>query len=301
MNTTTRTARRSSFTFYLLPFTFLILFLLAAAAPSQAETPDELIRRANDVFRAGDKVTADRLYTLAEERATDPGLVAFNRGAVLFDRKSYREAELCYERALKDGACPPERAAKAWYNRGTCLLYRGGTIEVYRAAIACFEHTLDSAAADEQLKGRAADNLELAKLLWAEERKKAENAKKSPNMDVPPEEDGRPKPQPAKKGSTDPDPDNQTNQTTKDKVTPKDGSTQPQQNSKTATKPTETEKKIAGNNAGLEVLKDEDKVQSLSEKDARANLAETAKRIKREQESLLRSLYPPERPTVRDW
>ena len=294
----THTVRRSSFTFYFLPFTFLILFLLAAAAPPQTETPDDLIRRANDVFRAGDKNTADKLYATAEERATDPGLVAFNRGAVQFDRKQYREAELSYVRALKDAACPPERAAKAWYNRGTCLLHRGGSIDVFRAAIACFEQTLDSAAAAEQLKDRAADNLELAKLLWAEERKKEENKKKTPNTDVPPEENNQPKPLPENRPSdiqTDPGTGTKTD---KKDVPSKSGETPPQ---KGGTNPTETEKPTVGNNANLEVLVDDAKVQSLSEKDARTNLAETANRIKREQQSLLRTLYGPDRPNVRDW
>ncbi len=300
MNTTQRHPARARTTRYLLPF--VMCATLLAAAPPQVETPDDLIRRANDVFRAGDKDTADRLYTAAEERTTDPGLVAFNRGAVQFDRKQYRDAELSYARVLKDAACPSERAAKAWYNRGTCLLHRGGSIEVYRVAIACFEHTLDNPAADEQLKDRAADNLELAKLLWNEERKKERNKKKTPNTDVPPEESNQPKPQPENRaGGNETKPGDETNPAKKDETTPKKGGAQPKQVPKDTTNPTETEKPTVGNNANLEVLKDDDKVQSLSERDARTNLAETAKRIKREQQSLLRTLYGPDRPTVRDW
>ena len=59
----------------LVPFA---LFLLAAAP---AESPEDLIRRANAAFLAGERDEADRLYAAAEERTADPGLVAFNRAA----------------------------------------------------------------------------------------------------------------------------------------------------------------------------------------------------------------------------
>ncbi len=291
------TSRVTRFACYLLPLSFC-LFL--AAAPPQAESPDDLIRRANDVFRSGDKDAADKLYATAEERAPDPGLVAFNRGAVLFDRKQYRDAEQHYERVLKDAECPPERAARAWYNRGTCLLWRGGSIEVYRAAIACFEHTLDSPAADKPLKDRAADNLELAKLLWNEERKKEENKKKSPNTDVPPEENPQARPDPDKQAGGNDDAGNETDPS-RNGNNPKSVGTQPQQLPNGANNPMPTEQTAPGNNATIQPLEDKSEVQQLSEKDARANMSEIVKRIKREQQSLLRTLYGPERPSVRDW
>lgn len=290
MNRSTRLA------FVLLPLTF---FLLAAAAAPHAESPDDLVRQANALFRGGDKAAADKLYATAEERTGDPGLVAFNRGAVLFDQSKFALAADSYERVLKDAACPDERAAKAWYNRGTCLLRLGGSWDTYRRAVACFEHTLDSPAADERLRADARHNIELAKLLCAKEREKDENKKKSPNTDVPPEEENRPRPRPDQQpGGTDENPGEQGADTG---TAPKPATGQPQQQPGTTTKPTETDQATAGNNAALEVLKDTDKVQPLSEKDARANLAETAKRIKREQQSLLRTLYGPERAAVRDW
>ena len=39
----------------------------------------------------------------------------------------------------------------------------------------------------------------------------------------------------------------------------------------------------------------------MSPADARANLAAAERRIRRDQQSLLRTLYGPERPGVRDW
>src|SRR5262245_36296891 len=132
-------SRFTRFAAFLLPLAFGALAV--AAAPPQAESPDELIRRANAALRAGDTDSvglAAELYKAAEERTTDPGLVAFNRAAVLFEQKDYSKAVRDYDRVLEDAWCPPERAARAWYNRGTCLLNLGGSIDVYRSAIACF-------------------------------------------------------------------------------------------------------------------------------------------------------------------
>src|SRR5438128_8324322 len=92
-----------------------VCLLLLAAAPG---AEDDLIRAANAAYLRGDADAADMLYAQAEERAADPGLVAFNRAAVLFQRGEFREAELHYMRVLEDKACPPERAARAWFNRG---------------------------------------------------------------------------------------------------------------------------------------------------------------------------------------
>jgi tetratricopeptide (TPR) repeat protein len=294
MNPTTRSTR-----FALLLVPIALCAGLVAAAPPHAEAPEDVIRRANDAFRAGDTDAADKLYATAEERTADPGLVAFNRAAVLFERGQFRDAEVHYERVLKDAACPADRAARAWYNRGTCLLRRGGSWEVYRAAVACFEHTLDSPAADDPLKADARHNAELAKLLCSEERKKEENKKKSPNDNPPPEEDRHPRPDPdPRAGGNDPNSGTDPDSTGKNGL-PKSAGTQPQQVG--TTKPNETETTAPGANPNLEVLSDKTEVQALSERDARANLAETAKRIKREQQSLLRSLYGPDRSAVRDW
>ena len=280
-------------------FVFALCLLSAAAAAPHEDAPDDLIRQANALFREGAKDAADELYARAEERTRDPGLVAFNRGAVLFDRQRYRDAEQHYERALSDAACPPERAARAWYNRGTCLLSRGGSWDVYRAAVACFEHTLDSPAADERLRADARHNIELAKLLCAKERAKEENKKKSPTNDVPPEEENQPGRRPDQQpGGTD---QNSGSEPGSEQGAPKSAGSQPQLQPGTAARPTETDQTTAGNNAALEVLKDDTQVQPLSEQDARATLAEAARRIRREQQSLLRTLYGPERTGVRDW
>lgn len=277
----------------------LSLACLLAAGPPQAEAPDELVRRANEALRAGDADTADKLYTAAEERATDPGLVAFNRAAVLFERGDYREAERHYDRVLDDAACPPDRAARAWYNRGTCLLHRGGTIEVYRAAIACFENALDSPAADQEVRDRAPHNLELAKLHWNKKRLEASKPEDvSPNEKPPPEEDRQPRPEQSKTdGGLDPnlvdDPGAPG--------APKTGQ-QPQpvpQKGDAKSGPTE-QGNVAANNPNLQAPEDRDEVQRLSPEEARAYMKEAAKRRKRELQSLLETLYGADRAGAQD-
>jgi tetratricopeptide (TPR) repeat protein len=277
--------------------------LLSAAAPPQADTPDDLIRRANDVFRTGDAEAAeaaDKLYAAAEERTADPGLVAFNRAAVYFERGLFAQAEKHYDRVLGDAACPADRAAKAWYNRGTCLLRRGGSMGVYRSAVACFENTIDSPAADDPLKADARHNLELAKLLWNEERKKAaQPEEESPNKNLPPEEDRQPRPDLDNPSGLESNPGDEN---PGGGTTPKPG-TQPQPvpQPNGGPKPTPTDQQAPGANANLQAPKDEDEVQQLTPEDARAYMKETSKRRKRELQSLLEMLYGPDRPGVRDW
>jgi tetratricopeptide (TPR) repeat protein len=195
-------SRGALFALFLIPCS---VCLLAAANPADDPNPDDVIRQANAAFEAGEAARAkgeadvarqrtdeaDRLYAMAEERTADPGLVAFNRATVLFKQEKYREAEMYYGRVLQDTACPPERAARANYNRGTCLLLLGGGSEVYLRAIAYLSRCHDSDAADAQLKANARDNLELAKTLWKkayDEEKKAGQKPETPNDHPPPDQ-----------------------------------------------------------------------------------------------------------------
>jgi tetratricopeptide (TPR) repeat protein len=298
--TMTRTTRFARLTFFLLSIVGGGLFL-AAAAPPMTDTPGELIRRANAALRAGDPdsvAIAAQLYDAAEERSTDPGLVAFNRAAVLFEQKNYSKAVRDYDRVLEDASCPPERAARAWYNRGTCLLNLGGNIDVYRSAIACFENALDNPAADQEVKDRAPHNLELAKLRWNEERKKAAKPEEeSPNKRPPPEEDRQPRSDPEKsKGGLEPD-----GQELGDPGAQKTGpQPQPVPQTGTGAKPTQAEQNVAANNPNLQAPEDKDEVQKLSPEEAREYMKETAKRRKRELHSLLETLYGPDRAGAQD-
>ena len=80
------------------------------AAP--AANPDDLVRLGNAAFERGDYGSAVGCYEKAEALITDPGLVAFNKGASLYRLDRYREAELHYRRCLSD-ATGPRRGASS--------------------------------------------------------------------------------------------------------------------------------------------------------------------------------------------
>ena len=271
-----------------------LLLVLLAAQPPASEPPEELIRKANAAFLRDDAEAADALYAAAEERAADPGLVAFNKAAVLAKKEQFREAELLYARVLSDAACLPERAAKAWFNRGTCLLRsKQSTPSVFRAAVVCFERSLELNAADEPLRSDARHNLELAKLLWAEANKKAAKLD-SPN-DPPPDLDPPSAKEPNGTGPEPTDPG------------PGDGSKDPRATQQPTTVPmpkggaTPTDGKMAGNNPNLQPLIDNEAPQPLSPEQTREYLKQTDARLRAEREKMLRLLSGPDRPGVRDW
>lgn len=279
---------------------FGVLVLLAGATPQMADSPEELIRRANAAYAARNLDEADRLYHAAEERTGDPGLIAFNRAAVLFANDEFREAELHYVRVLEDAACPPERAARAWYNRGTCLLRRGTSPAVYRSAIACFEHCLESPAADAPLQADARHNLELAKLLWNESRKSAAKTD-SPNEN-PPLEEQDPRHIPPRSPSASPEPG------VTDPADANAGGSSPQTVPQPITHPltgpksgTTQQPNQGGGAQNLQPLANAPQLQVLTPEDTREYLRRAAERIKKDRQDLWRTLYGKVPPGVRDW
>lgn len=274
------------------------LFLLSTAAVLTAAPGDDLIRRANTAVLAGDPAAADPLYAAAAERTADPGLVAFNTAAIRFGQGRFYDAEVLYARTLDDRACPPARAARAWFNRGVCLLRRGGEVAAFRSAVACFERCIDSPAADPPLAADARHNLELAKLLWAEAARKAARPE-NPNAPAPEEQTDPPPPQ---RGGAEPDttPDphgkDGTPTPSDQKVTKQAGA----QQTKDAG-PKATEQANQGASPKLQPLPDDDQVRPLSREATLAYLRQTEERLKRERQLLLRSVAGPDRPGVRDW
>lgn len=285
------------------PAIFLAIALclaLIAAAPRSDATPEELIRLANAAYLRGnidngDIELADRLYAAAEEKTTDPGLVAFNRAAVLFQMGEFREAEFQYARVLGDQSCPPERAARAWYNRGTCLirvagLTPGGSANLYRWAISYLEQCLQSSAADEPLKADARHNLELAKILWNESRKTAARPE-SPNENPPPEESQSP---PPKSSGSDPQPGNPE---------PGEGNAGgmsttkpvPQPSSAPAGATNTNQTPAPGHAPNLQPVQDSSTPQQFTPEEARQHLKEAMKRVKENHRNLMNTIYGPER------
>lgn len=271
-----------------LPFAVLAL----CAADPLHDSAEDTIRAANAAFQRKDAAAAEKLYAAAEERTADPGLVAFNTATLLFQKDDFRDAELHYRRALEDKACPPDRAAKAWFNRGTCLVRRGGAAGVYRSAVACFERCLELEQPD-PAQHLVRDNLELAKLLWAEANRK-EAKPKNPNEPV--EEDFQ-NPPPAPPvgdpgGTTEPGGMTETATTPKIEQVPgaaANGNAQ------------KTDAQAPGSKTNLPQLKDDDVLQPLTAEDTREYLRRTADRLKKDRQAMLSTLYGPDRAGVKDW
>jgi tetratricopeptide (TPR) repeat protein len=270
------------------PILILAVGLAVAADPPDPRPPEELIRLGNEAYLRGDLAAAERHYAAAAERTTDPGLVAFNRAAVAAQLGEFREAELEYLRVLDDRAAPPDRRAKAQYNRGACLLARGGPASVYRSAIACFEQSLDLFPADDPLAADARHNLELAKLLWAKALA-AEKTRPKPN-DLPPDVPDPPPEGTGRDPGTDPDgPGGQSG------LRPELVPGRPP-----GGRPRETNQQTPG--AGnLPVVLDADRPQPLTPEDTRAILQRVAERLEKDRRANARLLTGPERPDVRDW
>jgi len=270
----------------------------AAIALAAGPQPEELVRRANAAVLAGDPVAADPLYAAAADRTADPGLVAYNTAAVRAAQGRFYDAEVLYARALDDHACPPARAARAWFNRGVCLLKRGGDAAVYRSAVACLERCRESAGADDPLKADARRLIELAKLLWAEAARRAPRPE-SPNAPTP--EDAPEPPPPQQPAGTEPEPQPDPNG--------KNGPTNPADPKPTKPAGAQPTKKAGGKEnqpaagAGpqLRPLANDDTARPLSPDETRAYLRQTEERLRKERQGLLRAVAGGDRPGVKDW
>lgn len=268
----------------------LIAIALVSAGPP---VPDDLVRQANARAEAGDLDGADALYARAEERAADPGLVAFNKAVVAYKRGDFRRAELGFRRALGDGDIPPGRRTRGLYNLGTCLVRQAGEADVkqLQAAIECYERVL-AETADEGLRADAGHNLELAKLLWAKALAHRPKGDRDPDWEEPRD---RPPPDPAK-NPDDPGTDGKGDAKQDDpgaRVEPGKGPDK-------GVMPKETEKKAPGSGS-LPVVPDTDVVPTRSPDDARATLHEAADRIRRERQKLREEAGQGERPRAKDW
>jgi hypothetical protein len=274
------------------------IVLAVAASPSTEPTAEQLIREANAAFIRQDFIAADQLYDAAGLVASDPGLVAFNHAAVQAENQNYVEAAKSYDLVINDAACPPERAAKAWYNRGTCLLHHpSATAAVYRSAIACLDRCLNSQASDPPLKANARYNLKLAKLLWNEARKK-EKRDDNPNTNLPPEERQDQIPKPI--GSEAVSGENAQGEG-KAPGNNSDIVQQPGVGEGTRDIAKHTQAMTPGATGQLQPLEDKNEIQPLSPEQTREYLRHTAERLRRAQQLMRRTLYGGERSGSHDW
>jgi hypothetical protein len=266
--------------------------VLFAAAAVAAGPPADLVRRANDSFARGDIDAADHLYADAAEWTADPGLVAFNRAAVLFARGEFRDAELHYLRALADAAVPAERRKRALFNRGVCLLKRGGPSSVYRSAINSFDGCLDADPGDPALDADARHNLEVAKVLWGQARASEATP---PKANDPLADDLLPPPLPGKEPVGPEDGDDPGGSAGKK------GVPEPAPGPGAKDRPAEPTDGTAPGSGSLPVVPDAEVVVPLSPEDTRALLKRAAARVEKDRRATTRLLAGPERPHVRDW
>lgn len=149
----------------------VLALVVSGAAPNASV--EELLRRGNAAFGDGDYATAAAFYDRAEERATDPGLVAYNKATALYrlaaadareSTRHFRDAEIYYRAAATTSAEP--RRSRALFGLGNSLLQaRGEEVGALREAIRCYRACLVSPDGDASLAKNARHNLELAKLL----------------------------------------------------------------------------------------------------------------------------------------
>jgi tetratricopeptide (TPR) repeat protein len=272
-----------------------LLAVLVAASPPADLSADDLIRGGNAAVARGEFDRADDLYSAAEEKTTDPGLVAFNKANALFHRERFDAAERHYTRALDDADAPPARRAAALYNRGVCLLKQGG-IEKLRAAIDSFTRCLALPLDDQPLAADARHNLELAKVLWvaacAKEAKKPQPNTPPPETPPDPRQD-RPPPQAL-------DPFGQQDMLPGDRGQP-NGKPEAIRGGAQGGNTRETDQQTAGKGHAPVVLPREDKLPDLSPQQVREYLAALAARVARERRDTAALTAPPERPSVKDW
>ncbi len=272
-----------------------VLAVLAAAPPRADLSADDLIRAGNAAVARGNFDQADDWYTAAEERTTDPGLVAFNKANALFHRERFDAAEKHYTRALDDADAPPARRAAALYNRGVCLLKQGGLVKL-RAAIDSFSRCLALPPDDPPLTADARHNLEVAKVLWVAARAK-ESKKPLPN-DPPP--DAPPDPRPERPAPQAFDPFGQQDRLTGDRSPQTGGTPEAVRGGATGGSPRATDEKTPGKGSAP-VLGREDKLPDLSPQQMREYLEALAARVSKDRRDTAALTAPPERPSVKDW
>ena len=278
----------------LLRYSPLMLIAALAANPPASSDGESNLRAAQDAWLRGDNDAASQLYSSAEERSRDPGLIAFNLGAIHFRKGEFREAELQFQRALDDREAPADRRAKAYFNRGVCQIRLGG-LNQFRAAVENFNRCAAIATPESDLERDAGHNLELAKLLWLEARAKS-NEKPLPNEQSPGETPETPKPDKPKTTEAKAPEQPGANQT----GNPKPGDIDPVTGKPKAEGATGT-KKTTGGQGNLPVTGEWNGWRPQDEAEAREYLKRLGARLAKDRRERIDGTAPPEQPHVKDW
>ena len=277
----------------------LILFLCAVlfAAEPMAKS-DETIREAEQLVLDGDYQNALKTYQSVAERASDPGLIAFNMATIYWQLGDYRQAEVHYRMSLDDDVIPLERRARALYNLGNCLmkLSAGTEVRSMRDAIECYDLCL-RLAETKDLLADAAHNQELAKILW--NRARAAFAEPpTPNTNNPPQ---RNPPSGTGLDSNDKDPQTDSGHATELQPLKKESISPVQKKVDPGNEPKKSELPPPPGAGSLPVLPDTDEVVRASVSDTRLALSAAEARLHKIRMRLRSYAAIPENPSGKDW
>jgi len=273
--------------------TVCLLALLVAAAPEPS--PEELVRQGNTAFEREEFEAALALYDRAEERITNPGLVAYNKAAALYRLGRYDVAVRHYESALEDahGA----RRAAILYNLGNCHLHQsqGTRADRLRQAVECFSRCLSQEGIEAALREDACYNLELAKLLWLKAKQSPSN-KETGNQQEPPKE------QPKTEDKTPKEPKTGGNETgAEPKVDPKSGTPAEIDPRHGQQKPIATNEPPPPGKSTLPPIPDRTDLVPMAPEDAAAHLQQAVERVLRERRQHQQSSAPRPSRVIPDW
>jgi tetratricopeptide (TPR) repeat protein len=265
----------------------LAVFLMAAAPTAKVE---DLLRQGNEAFARKDYAAAVALYSKAEPLASDPGHVAFNKAAALYEQGEFRQAERSYRCAL-EGASEP-RLSQARYGLANCLVRQGRELgpKALQEAVNLYDRCLRQENIDPDLAADARHNLELAKLLWLEAQ-----ARSADRPEEGPDEQTNPKPpDPSAKNS-------ETGGSDPGAGKPDPGGSRIPVRPEPGTRPTPSNEQPAPGTGTLPPIPDDAELPPLSAEDAAAHLEDAAAKIARERHTHRKQSAKPVAPGVKDW
>ncbi len=265
------------------------------AAKPAAEPPDELVRQANEAVGRKQYIDALKLYDRAEERSTDPGLVAFNEGVALYQKGDYAGAEVHFRLALQDADPADERRPFALYNLAASIVQAPGDGDPAKLAeaVRLFEECLRHDHVSDRLAADARHNLELAKMLWVQAK-----AKPAPPPAKPPDEQDDPPKQPPPKPQPAPQPGEGSDSASPAKGTAGRTPAQAQPGQEPIKAPDGDQAPGDGN---LPVIPDRDELAPMSREEAEAHLRQAIDKVMREGRTHRQQRQKPPSSKVRDW
>lgn len=189
---------------------FAGLCLIAAQADDRAE---ELVRQGNTAYEDEKFTSAIELYSRAEAGTSDPGLVAYNKALAYYrlgigtrkpgeKAEALRQAATYFRRAAENAETP--RRGRARFGLGNSLLLtQPGDAAAMQEAVNCYRQCLAGDDLDDEARGHARKNLELARLKLVQAREAERNQNKENPRDDKPGGDGKKPPPPPRDADKD--------------------------------------------------------------------------------------------------